>query len=117
MEKDRCGARIVHGDKVELARQSDLPPGVVEKSTMLFKALSDPGRLRILHALLLQEMCVCDLAAFLDASESSVSHQLRFLRTAGLVANRREGTVLYYRTVNEKLMDLIVNARDVVDIT
>lgn len=107
MNDDRCGSRIVHGDIVEKARLYDLPASDIERNTMLFKAMADPGRLRILHALLLQEMCVCDLAAFLDASESSVSHQLRFLRTAGLVVNRREGTVLYYRTVNERLMEVI----------
>lgn len=113
---DSCESRIVHREKVELARQNDLPFAEVERSTLLFKALSDPGRLRILHALLQQEMCVCDVAAFLDVSESSVSHQLRFLRTAGLVANRREGTVLYYRTVNKKLMELIGIARDVLEL-
>ncbi len=111
MSSDTCTNRIVHGDKVKMAKQQDLPPGEVEKTIQLFKAVSDPGRLRILNALLSQEMCVCDLAAFLDASESSVSHQLRLLRTSGLVANRREGTVLYYRSVNEHLSTLLEIAR------
>ena len=46
-------------------------------------------------------MCVCDIAAFLGLTESAVSHQLRLLRTAKLVKNRREGTVLYYRLVDD----------------
>jgi DNA-binding transcriptional ArsR family regulator len=107
MNGDSCVSRIVHQEKVDLARSQDLDPGKVEQLCQLFKAFSEPGRLRILHALLLQEMCVCDLAALLNVSESAVSHQLRLLRTMGLVVNRREGTVLYYRPANSRLMELI----------
>jgi ArsR family transcriptional regulator, lead/cadmium/zinc/bismuth-responsive transcriptional repressor len=107
MKSEQCGNRIVHQEKVDLARSQDLDPGEVEQLSLLFKAFSEPGRLRILHALLQQEMCVCDLAALLDVSESAVSHQLRLLRTVGLVVNRREGTVLYYRPVDRRLIELI----------
>ncbi|MGB3224922.1 MAG: metalloregulator ArsR/SmtB family transcription factor [Desulforhopalus sp.] len=107
MNNDRCISRIVHQEKVDLAKAQDLDPGQVEQLCSLFKAFSEPGRLRILHALQQQEMCVCDLAALLDVSESAVSHQLRLLRTMGLVANRRDGTVLYYRPANSKMIELI----------
>lgn len=107
MNSDRCVSRIVHQEKVDLARAQDLAPVEVEQLCQLFKAFSEPGRLRILHALLRQEMCVCDLAALLDVSESAVSHQLRLLRNLGLVVNRREGTVLYYRLTNSRLIELI----------
>ncbi|MGB3210160.1 MAG: metalloregulator ArsR/SmtB family transcription factor [Desulforhopalus sp.] len=107
MNSDRCVSRTVHPEKVDLARSHDLDPGEVERLCQLFKAFSEPGRLRILHALLQQEMCVCDLAALLDVSESAVSHQLRLLRTMGLVVNRRDGTVLYYRPANSRLIELI----------
>ena len=115
MNGDRCVSRIVHQEKVDLARSQDLDPGEVEKLCQLFKAFSEPGRLRILHALLKQEMCVCDLAALLDVSESSVSHQLRLLRVTGLVVNRREGTVLYYRPANSRLIELIGYAGALLD--
>ncbi len=107
MNSDRCVSRIIHQDKVDRARSQDLDPEKVEKICQLFKAFSEPGRLRILHALLQQEMCVCDLAAMLDVSESAVSHQLRLLRTMGLVVNRRDGTVLYYRPADSRLIELI----------
>jgi DNA-binding transcriptional ArsR family regulator len=107
MNSDKCGSRIVHQDKVDQAKAHDLDPAATEAITNIFKACSEPGRLRIVHALLRQEMCVCDLAALLDVSESAVSHQLRLLRTMGLVANRREGTVLYYRVVDGRLARLI----------
>ncbi|MGW8193540.1 MAG: ArsR/SmtB family transcription factor [Desulforhopalus sp.] len=111
MTTDQCGSRIVHQDKVELAISQDLSQEEVGKVSRLFKAFGDPGRIRILHALLNQEMCVCDLAALLGVSESAVSHQLRLLRTLGLVINRREGTVLYYRPVRKELAEFITLAR------
>lgn len=115
MEIDKCGARIVHAEKVDAARKADLEPGRVESLVTFFKALSDPGRLRILHALSRQEMCVCDLAAFLDVSESAVSHQLRLMRNTGLVTNRRDGTVLYYRMTSKVYCDLLERALELLE--
>mgnify|MGYP001324587642 CR=1 FL=1 len=106
MEKDRCEARIIHREKVEKAVERDLSIEVRERLSGLFKGCSDSNRLRILHALLSQEMCVCDLAVLLGSSESAVSHQLRLLRSLGLVRNRREGTVLYYQVVDPRLEHL-----------
>lgn len=107
MVEDLCGARIIHQDKVEAARNAALGPAEVEALSQLFKAFADPSRLRILYALAQEEMCVCDLAALLEISESAVSHQLRLLRTMKLVGNRREGTTLYYRLVDQHIMMLI----------
>ena len=61
-----------------------------------FKALGDLTRLRILHALLATELCVCDLSETLGSSVSAVSHQLAVLKSARLVSNRRDGKVIYY---------------------
>jgi DNA-binding transcriptional ArsR family regulator len=73
----------------------------------LFKALADRGRVQILMALSTQEMCVCDLAALLEISESAASHQMRLLRNMNLVKNRREGQVLYYRLVDNHVTELV----------
>ncbi len=108
--KDVCDVRVIHEDRVEKAHKFDLKTKEMATLVPLFKALSDPNRLRILHTLLHQEMCVCDLAAFLGSSESAVSHQLRNLRQTGLVENRREGPVLYYTLTSSKLRELITTA-------
>jgi ArsR family transcriptional regulator, lead/cadmium/zinc/bismuth-responsive transcriptional repressor len=113
MNTDRCNCRIVHQDKVDLAKAQSLTPDKIEKISNLFKACAEPGRLQILYALQQQEMCVCDLAAMLSVSESAVSHQLRLLRTMGLVVNRREGTVLYYRSVDRHISQLIALALEI----
>ena len=63
-----------------------------------FKLLGDPNRVRILFALLeAGELCVGDLAAVTEVPETTVSHALRLLRTAGIVRNRRDGRVVHYR--------------------
>ncbi|MGA2975541.1 MAG: metalloregulator ArsR/SmtB family transcription factor [Spirochaetia bacterium] len=61
-----------------------------------FKVLGDSTRLRILHALLAGELCVCDLSETLGMSVSATSHQLAVLKRARLVSHRRDGKVIYY---------------------
>ena len=63
---------------------------------VIFGLLADPGRVRILIALLEGEMCVCDLAATTGLSESGVSHALRLLRGPKVVTVRRSGRMAYY---------------------
>jgi DNA-binding transcriptional ArsR family regulator len=61
------------------------------------KALADPTRLTIAAALgATDELCVCDLAWVMERAENLVSHHLGVLRTAGLVAGRREGKMVLY---------------------
>ena len=69
----------------------------------LFRALAHPVRLRILDILARQEACVCHLTAVLGQRQPYVSQQLATLREAGLVADRREGTLVYYRLADDHL--------------
>ena len=62
----------------------------------LFKSLGDQTRLKILFALSEHEMCVCDIAALLDMTQSAISHQLRILKQIDLVKNRRDGKTIFY---------------------
>ena len=108
LEKDRCETRCIHIDKVNSARDAALDEEDNNNLASFFKTFADPNRLKILMALEKQEMCVCDIASFLDISESAVSHQLRYLRNTKLVKNRREGTVLYYRLVDDHVHKIIL---------
>ncbi|MGR6967961.1 ArsR/SmtB family transcription factor [Geodermatophilus sp. URMC 61] len=64
----------------------------------MLSLISDPTRARVLYALdVAEELCVGDLALALEVNEDAVGYALRVLRTAGLVVNRREGRVVYYR--------------------
>lgn len=67
----------------------------------LFKIFGDTTRVKILCALLTNEMCVCDMAALLGVTQSAVSHQLRMLKQARLVKFRKEGKVVYYSLADD----------------
>lgn len=75
-----------------------------------FKALSDPNRIRILNLLCTGEHAVNDIAETLNLSQSSVSHQLRFLKNLRLVKYRRAGTSLYYSENDDHVMNLLKQA-------
>jgi len=62
----------------------------------LFKVFGDSTRIKILWALDEAEMCVCDIATLLNMTQSAISHQLRVLKQANLVKNRKEGKIVYY---------------------
>ncbi len=75
-----------------------------------FKALSEPTRLRIFLLLMERDLCVCELTFVLDMSQSRVSHQLRLLRDADLVEDKREGRWIIYtipRGVKENLAPFV----------
>ena len=111
-QQETCLTRIIHTERIEKAHQKSLSVSDHEKLANLFKAMGDPTRLRILFALVSEEMCVCDLAAFLGISESAVSHQLRMLRQLYLVANRRDGPILYYHLNDHHIEQLITIGLD-----
>lgn len=101
MPDEACETRMVHPERVEMARASLLSPDEAQALADRFKLLSDPGRVRIVYALLeAGELCVCDLAAAVEASESATSHQLRQMRLAGLVRSRKQGRTVYYRVAD-----------------
>lgn len=75
-----------------------------------FKALSDPTRIRILNLLCSAEHSVNDLAERLDLGQSTVSHQLRFLKQLRLVKFRRAGTTLYYSKDDDHVINLLNQA-------
>ncbi|GAB4505959.1 MAG: metalloregulator ArsR/SmtB family transcription factor [Anaerolineales bacterium] len=79
----------------------------------LHKVLSHPVRLRILEMLAqCGEACVCHLTAALGRRQPYISQQLAILREAGLIAERRDGTLMYYRLTDERVMDLIAASRN-----
>jgi ArsR family transcriptional regulator len=93
---DSCECRIIHVDAVRRARLS--MPAETDMDTMaeLFKSFGDKTRLSILFALSKEGLCVCDIAALVNMSQSAVSHQLRVLRGARLVKYEKKGKSVYY---------------------
>ncbi len=78
----------------------------------IFRALSDPTRVRMVSLLSGAELCVGDLAHALEMSQSAVSHQLRLLRDLGLVRRRREGRQIFYALDDQHVVDLFQMSLD-----
>ncbi len=82
----------------------------------LFKGIADQTRIRILNLLIHGELCVCDIQYVLESSQPNVSRHLTYLKHAGLVLDRRDGTRMYYRLaeptegVNKQLFAFLKNA-------
>ena len=91
-----CAVRLVDAEKVQKVKAAMPQDSDVTDLAVIFGLLADPGRVRILIALLEGEMCVCDLAATTGLSESGVSHALRLLRGPKVVTVRRSGRMAYY---------------------
>jgi DNA-binding transcriptional ArsR family regulator len=79
----------------------------------LYKALTHPVRLQLLRVLAEREACVCHLTALTRRPQPYVSQQLGILREAGLVADRRDGQVIYYRVDNPLVIGLLIAGQDV----
>ncbi len=103
---DRCVIPAIDAGKVRRAQKDLLDGLTATRLSAVFKALSDPTRLRIVSLLAHHELCVCDVAAALGMTQSAVSHQLRLMREMRLVRKRREGRMMYYSLDDEHVHDL-----------
>ncbi|MEV0108200.1 metalloregulator ArsR/SmtB family transcription factor [Nocardia sp. NPDC050799] len=86
-------------------REPLAPEAAVELATV-FKALSDPVRLRLLSSIASRsgmEACVCDLSEGIDLTQPTISHHLKVLRSAGLLTSERRASWVYYRVVRQAL--------------
>ena len=104
---DRCQEKVLHQAQVEQAIKNIPDSAALQSISDIFKALSEPSRLKIVTALATCELCVCDLAAVSGSSESAVSHQLRILRNLKIVRYRREGKIVFYRLDDDHVKSLI----------
>ena len=93
---DACEKPCIHHDRVDRVLGVLLDEKAAAGLAEIFSLLGDRTRVRILHALSLGELCVCDISAALNMSSSAISHQLRLLRTAKLVKARKEGKNVFY---------------------
>ena len=75
-----------------------------------FKVLGDETRMKIIYALSHEDLCVTDLAAALEMTQSAVSHQLKLLRMANQVKSRREGKSIFYSLDDQHVLDILQEA-------
>ena len=86
-----------------------VPKGeILDDLVCFFSIFSDYTRLRIISALAISEMCVSDISAVLKLNQTTVSHQLRFLKNLNAVKTKRQGKVIFYSLRNETLNDVLL---------
>ena len=103
---DICKSTVIHEGNVRKAKEQMPEEEVLYDMAEFFKVFGDSTRIKIISALFESEMCVCDLSAALNMTQSAISHQLRVLKQANLVKFRREGKVVYYTLSDDHVKDI-----------
>lgn len=106
MIDELCDVQVIHEDAVHAAlrERTDLEDMTLLADT--FQILASPTRLQIVEALAKRELCVCDVAAVVGASQSAISHHLRLLRQMRIVSHRKEGRIVYYRLTDDHIREM-----------
>ncbi len=104
---ETCAVTCINKKLVEKTLKAIPNAKDISQMADIFKALSDPSRLKIVLTLLQQEHCVCEIATICKQTDSAISHQLRYLRTLKIVKNRRQGKIVYYSIDDDHVVELI----------
>ena len=107
-----CREYDVHQDRVSIVEQGLPPEDEMADMAELFKVFGDSTRIKILCFLWRCELCVCDMAQLLHLTQPAVSYQLKVLKQAKLVKNRREGKTIYYSLADEHVKTIIGMAKE-----
>lgn len=98
---ETCSCNCVHEDLLNSVKTIMPEEEILYDLAELFKIFGDTTRIKILCALFESEMCVCDIAELLNMTQSAISHQLRVLKSAKLVKNRKAGKVVFYSLADD----------------
>lgn len=104
---DCCDTVEVHESLLKIVNETLPPEEELYNLAELFKVFGDSTRIRILFVLFEAEVCVCDLAAALNMTQSAISHQLRILKQNKLVKGRREGKSVFYSLTDDHVRTVI----------
>ena len=106
-EQECCEECEVHENLLEIVNRTMPEETELYDLAELFKIFGDSTRIRILFVLFESEVCVCDLAAVLNMTQSAISHQLRILKQSRLVKSRREGKSVFYSLADEHVIRIL----------
>jgi len=106
---DKCSPNPDQIKKLKYILSSTLDDEELNHKSEMFKALSDPTRLKILYILKDGELCVCEIMAALRKPQSTISHHLNVLKNVKLIEWRKEGVWMHYRLSCPDIIDIIDN--------
>lgn len=101
-----CDCTVIHEDIVNMVKSKMPDEENLYDLAELFKVFGDSTRIKILCALVEAELCVCDIAALLNMTQSAISHQLRVLKQTRLVKYRKEGKIVFYSLEDEHIKNI-----------
>lgn len=107
MEENFAECNILHEETVKKVKQKMPEDGFIYDLAELFKVFADSTRMKIIYALLEEELCVCDIANIVGTTQSAISHQLRLLKQSKLVKFRREGKTIFYSLDDEHIQQIV----------
>lgn len=86
----------------------------ISKLALFFQNFSDGTRLKIISCLAMCDMCVNDISTILDVNQTTISHQLKYLKSQNIVSCKRDGKIILYSLTSSKVNDLMLSAVNVV---
>ncbi len=107
-----CEINMIHEDTVNNVKNMMPEDGLIYDIAELFKVFADSTRMKIIYALMENELCVCDIAVIVGTTQSAISHQLRILKQSKLVKFRKEGKVVYYSLDDEHISQIVKKGRE-----
>lgn len=112
MEENIFECNVIHNDLIKKVKDTMPNDELIFDIAELFKVFGDSTRMKIICALLEEELCVCDIAAITNTTQSAISHQLRVLKQAKLVKYRKEGKIVYYSLDDEHVREIFMKGRE-----
>lgn len=112
MEDELFECTVLHEDVVNEVKKKIPEDGLIYDLAEFFKVFADSTRMKIIYALMENELCVCDIASIVQTTQSAISHQLRLLKQAKLVKFRKEGKVVYYSLDDDHISQIVKKGRE-----
>ena len=98
---------LKHTIKLKRLLEKEIDEDLINFQSRIFKALSDPARLKIVKLLSFKKMCVCELMVALSMTQPTVSHHLKILEDTGLVKSEKKGKWVFYKIAKPEVIALI----------
>lgn len=112
MDDELFECTILHEDVVNEVKKKIPQDEMIYDLAEFFKVFADSTRMKIIFALMENELCVCDIANIVQTTQSAISHQLRLLKQSKLVKFRKEGKVVYYSLDDEHISQIVKKGRE-----
>ena len=108
----KCDEEVSNIELVNKVKDNLLSDEEIFDLAELFKVFGDSTRMKIINALMKQDLCVCDIALITNSTPSAISHQLRVLKQAKLVKYRKEGKSVIYSLDDEHVKEIFEKGRE-----